>query len=157
MSIDEHTDLSLSQKDTTILQRVTGALRPEIPKGRRRLKKTCLEPIPLSERPTVVMQATTAIMRAIRRVRVERLSEYFEQTCDWRQHETAVICGSFQLTYQELDQRANRLAHLLISRGIGEGNTVGILFRALTRYLYCTSRSAQGGCCFCTTRSIISF
>jgi amino acid adenylation domain-containing protein len=136
MSIDKHTDLSISQKDTATLQCVTGVPQPKIPKVRRKPKKTRLEQLPLSERPTVVMQATTAMMRAIRRVRVERLPEYFEQTCDWRQHGTAVICGSSQLTYQELDQRANRLAHLLISRGIGEGNTVGILLeRSLDTYI----------------------
>ena len=75
-------------------------------------------------------------MRAIRKVPVERLPEYFEQTCDRRQHEIAVICGSAQLTYQELDQRANRLAHFLISRGVGKANPVGILLeRSLDTYI----------------------
>ncbi len=102
MSIDydsEHIDFSLSQKDTLILQRVSGEQRPEIPKVPRTPKKTRLERLPLSE-------TTTSVMRAIRRVRAEHLPEYFEQTCDWRQHETAVICGSSQLTYQELDLTA---------------------------------------------------
>jgi hypothetical protein len=93
---DEYIDLSLSQKDTLIHQRVVVLPRPEIPMRPGMPKKT----------------------------RLERLPEYFEQTYDRRQHETAVICGTSQLTYQELDHRANRLAHLLISRGVGEGNPV---------------------------------
>src|SRR5690242_5054438 len=94
---DELIDLSLSQKDTL----VGVAPRPEMPMVQRMLKKTRLERLPLSE-------TTSAMMRVIRGVRVERLPEYFEQTCDRRQHEAAVICGSSQLTYQELDHRANR-------------------------------------------------
>ena len=137
MTIDEHIDSSLPQKDTLILQHGAPAPRPKMPnKVRRKPKKTRLEQMPLSEKTTIVMRTTTAMMRAIRRVRVEHLPEYFEQTCDWRQQETAVICGSSQLTYQELDQRANRLAHFLISHGIGEGNPIGILLeRSLDTYI----------------------
>src|SRR5260370_29509388 len=130
MDIDEYIDFSLSQKDTLILQRVVPETpRPAPPRMQRTPKKTRLEQmqLPISETPTVMMRTTTALMRAIKRVRVECLPEYFEQTCDWRQHETAVICGSYQLTYQELDQRANRLAHFLISRRVGIGNPIGIL------------------------------
>jgi amino acid adenylation domain-containing protein len=126
---DEYIDYSLSQKDTLIHQRVAVAPRPEMPMGPRAPKKTRLERLPLSE-------TTSAVMRVIRRARVERLPEYFEQTCDRRQHETAVICGSSRLTYQELDHRANRLAHLLISRGVAKGNPVGILLeRSLDTYI----------------------
>ena len=131
MSIDndEYIDFSLSQKDILILQRVAGAPRPEIPMVPRTPKKTRLERLPLSE-------TTSAVMRVVRRVRAECLPEYFEQTCDRRPHETAVICGSSQLTYQELDHRANRLAHFLISRGVGKGNPVGILLeRSLDTYI----------------------
>ncbi len=39
---------------------------------------------------------------------------------------TAVICGSASLTYGELDARADRLANLLRSRGIGRGQFVGL-------------------------------
>ncbi|RJQ82230.1 amino acid adenylation domain-containing protein [Pseudonocardiaceae bacterium YIM PH 21723] len=59
--------------------------------------------------------------------RVTSLASYFELSCDRSPHAVAVICEDEQLTYQELDQRANRLAHLLRSRGIGSGHTVGIL------------------------------
>jgi amino acid adenylation domain-containing protein len=126
---DEYIDFSLSQKDTLIHKLVAETPRPEIPLVPRTLKKTRLERLPLRE-------TISAVMRVIRGVRVERLGEYFEQTCDRRQHDTAVICGSFRLTYQELDHQANRLAHFLISRGVGEGNPVGILLdRSLDTYI----------------------
>ena len=129
MENDERIEFSLSQKDTLIHKRVAEIPRPEIPLVTRTPKKTRLERLPLSK-------TTSAVMRVIRGGRVERLPEYFEQTCDRRQRETAVICGSSQLTYQELDHRANRLAHLLISRGVGKGNPVGILFeRSLDIYI----------------------
>ncbi len=41
------------------------------------------------------------------------------------------VAVSFQgvsMTYRELDQAANRLAHLLASRGVGRGECVGLLF-----------------------------
>ncbi len=86
----------------------------------RKPKKTHLEYLSVKE-------TTSAVMRIIRKARVERLPDYFEQTCDQRPQETAVICGSCQLTYQELDQRANRLAHFLISHGAEKGDLIGIL------------------------------
>jgi len=46
---------------------------------------------------------------------------------------TAVIFGSTTLTYRELDEQANRLAHLLIGHGIGPDKLVGI----------CLDRSAE--------------
>ncbi|MBO0790922.1 MAG: amino acid adenylation domain-containing protein, partial [Ktedonobacteraceae bacterium] len=62
-----------------------------------------------------------------RKKHIECLPQYFEQTCDQWSDELAVVCGSTQLTYLELDHRANRLAHLLRERGIAEGSKVGIL------------------------------
>ncbi len=39
---------------------------------------------------------------------------------------TALIFGEQRLTYRQMDQRANQLAHLLRSLGIGPGNLVGL-------------------------------
>ena len=128
-SSDEYIDFSLSEKDTLIHQRVAVTPLTEKPILPQMPKKTHLKRILLSETPS-------AMLEVFRRAHVECLPEYFEQTCDRRQHETAVIYGSSQLTYLELDQRANRLAHLLISRGVGKGNTVGLLLdRSLDTYI----------------------
>jgi non-ribosomal peptide synthetase-like protein len=63
-------------------------------------------------------------------------SHLFEQTARTRPNDIAVICGSEQLTYLELDRRANQLAHLLLQRGAGPDARVGILLeRSLETYV----------------------
>ncbi|EUA07792.1 AMP-binding enzyme family protein [Mycobacterium xenopi 4042] len=41
----------------------------------------------------------------------------------------ALSCGDVCMTYRELDEAANRLAHLLVGYGAGPGQYVGLLFR----------------------------
>ncbi len=57
----------------------------------------------------------------------ERLHHFFERRCDAHPAAVALIAGAEQFTYAELDRRANRLSHLLIRQGVGQGTTVGIL------------------------------
>ena len=65
-----------------------------------------------------------------------RLSRYFERACDERPGATALECAGEQLSYADLDARANRLANLLMARGIGSGNRVGILLhRSVDTYV----------------------
>ncbi|WP_139819930.1 non-ribosomal peptide synthetase, partial [Mycobacterium fragae] len=40
----------------------------------------------------------------------------------------ALTCGELSWTYRELDEAANRLAHLLVGRGVGPGQCVALLF-----------------------------
>ncbi|WP_142281571.1 non-ribosomal peptide synthetase, partial [Mycobacterium kyorinense] len=44
----------------------------------------------------------------------------------------AITCAGRSLTYRELDQAANRLAHLLAGHGAGPGQTVALLFSRST-------------------------
>ncbi|WP_158890714.1 Pls/PosA family non-ribosomal peptide synthetase [Amycolatopsis anabasis] len=68
--------------------------------------------------------------------RVAVLPQYFENTCDRRPDAVGVLCGDAQLTYAQLDRRANRLANLLVERGIRPGEPVGILLeRSLDTYV----------------------
>ncbi|HEX8696369.1 MAG TPA: amino acid adenylation domain-containing protein [Longimicrobium sp.] len=51
----------------------------------------------------------------------------FERQADATPHRPAVRCRGEQLTYAELDQRANRLAHRLRALGVGPEVPVGVL------------------------------
>ncbi|HSE18129.1 MAG TPA: amino acid adenylation domain-containing protein [Pyrinomonadaceae bacterium] len=61
------------------------------------------------------------------------LPELFETQVAARPEALAVISNQVQLTFAELNRRANRLAHLLAARGIGPESLVGV----------CMERSAQ--------------
>jgi amino acid adenylation domain-containing protein/non-ribosomal peptide synthase protein (TIGR01720 family) len=54
------------------------------------------------------------------------LVELFEAQVARAPDEVAVVCGDTALTYAELNARANRLAHLLIGRGVGAESLVGM-------------------------------
>ncbi|MEO5816460.1 MAG: amino acid adenylation domain-containing protein [Gemmatimonadaceae bacterium] len=51
----------------------------------------------------------------------------FEEQAERVSSRTAVVGGDVQLTYSELNARANQLAHLLRTRGTGPGAMVGLL------------------------------
>ncbi len=60
-------------------------------------------------------------------VRDELLHDLFEATADAAPGAAAVVRGEARLSYRELDDRANRLAHVLRARGIGREDRVAIL------------------------------
>ena len=67
---------------------------------------------------------------------VTRLSRFFERTCDERPSATALECEGERVSYADLDQRANRLANLLMARGARAGVRVGILLhRSVDTYV----------------------
>jgi amino acid adenylation domain-containing protein len=69
-----------------------------------------------------------------RSVPAERsLQELFEAQVAARSHSLAVVDGQEHLTFAELNERANRLAHFLLARGTGPESLVGL----------CVERSAQ--------------
>lgn len=59
-------------------------------------------------------------------VRDELLHEIFEASVDTYAQRAAVVAGDASLTYRELDERANRIAHLLRERGAKRGVYVGL-------------------------------
>ena len=63
------------------------------------------------------------------------LADLFECVVDTVPANEALICGDRRLTYKELDERANRLAHWLIDHGIGTGDHVGLYLWNGTEYL----------------------
>ncbi|MEX2459177.1 MAG: AMP-binding protein, partial [Actinomycetota bacterium] len=54
------------------------------------------------------------------------LADLFESVVDAIPDREALVCGDRRLTYRELDERSNRLAHHLESAGIGPGDHVGL-------------------------------
>ena len=54
------------------------------------------------------------------------IHQLFEEQVERTPEATAVVFGEQQLTYQELNQRANQLAHYLESLGVGPETLVGI-------------------------------
>lgn len=63
------------------------------------------------------------------------LSELFEMVADHVPTAPAVVTPTRRLTYAELEERANRLAHHLASVGIGAGDHVGLHLQNGTEYL----------------------
>ncbi|MRH89471.1 AMP-binding protein [Nocardia sp. SYP-A9097] len=57
------------------------------------------------------------------------VADLFEHAVDAVPDRLAIVCGDRSLTYRELDERANRLAHHLSAKGIGRGDHVGIYSR----------------------------
>ena len=58
--------------------------------------------------------------------RTFNLADLFEIVADAAPDRLALVAGDERLTYAELDERANRVAHHLIARGIEPGDHVGI-------------------------------
>jgi amino acid adenylation domain-containing protein len=55
------------------------------------------------------------------------LMSLFEQAVDQYSDNIALVCGDQQLSYAQLEQGANQVAHALHSRGVGPGQIVPIL------------------------------
>src|ERR1700753_2388503 len=54
------------------------------------------------------------------------LADFVEHTVDAVPSRTALICGDRRVTFAELEDRANRLAHHLAAQGVGERDHVAI-------------------------------
>lgn len=52
--------------------------------------------------------------------------QLFEAHAERDPHRPALVSGALQLSYTALNQRANRLAHALIARGVGPDSLVGV-------------------------------
>ena len=58
--------------------------------------------------------------------RTFNLADLFEVVADACPERLALVAGEVRLTYDELDRRANRLAHHLLDHGVGPGDHLGI-------------------------------
>ncbi|MFC4855948.1 non-ribosomal peptide synthase/polyketide synthase [Actinophytocola glycyrrhizae] len=81
------------------------------------------------------LEVLTAADRALLAARRDTATAYpsgatvhglFERCVDRTPDHPALVSGDERLTYRELDERANRLAHHLAARGIGTGDLVAV-------------------------------
>lgn len=63
------------------------------------------------------------------------LGDLFESVVDSVGGREAVVCEGVRLTYDELDERVNRLAHVLAGHGVGPGDHVAVVLRNGNEYL----------------------
>lgn len=68
--------------------------------------------------------------------RVVQVQHFFERSVDAFPNNTALVCDGVELSYKELEGRANQLAHYLQSLGLTSTDTIGILLeRSLESYV----------------------
>ena len=63
------------------------------------------------------------------------LADLFERIADAVPDREAIVAGERRLSYRQLDERANRLAHHLRGQGIGQGDHVGLQLVNGSEYL----------------------
>ncbi|MGX5219666.1 amino acid adenylation domain-containing protein [Pseudomonas segetis] len=85
--------------------------------------------LPMLDQP--FERATAARLSALPEVYPDRLTalSLFEEQVRLHPQQVALASGQSLMTYAELDARANRLAHWLLSQGYGPGSLIGVLAR----------------------------
>ena len=66
---------------------------------------------------------------------ISSLHQFFEQQVLKSPHAPAVICGTQRLTYRELNERANQIAHHLLKLGAGPEILVGVFLERTSNLL----------------------
>lgn len=72
----------------------------------------------------------------------------FEQEVKKHPNDIALICDDKTLTYNELNQRTNSLAHLLVSKGIGSNDIVCIMTNRSLETIVCMLAILKSGAAF---------
>ncbi|AMO93245.1 D-alanine--poly(phosphoribitol) ligase, subunit 1 [Collimonas fungivorans] len=87
-----------------------------------RLALSRIELLDAAERDQILVQWNDTA----REVQEQTLVELFEAQVEATPQAVALVCGEQELSYGELNARANRLAHVLIARGVGPEDIVGL-------------------------------
>jgi amino acid adenylation domain-containing protein len=120
----DHGTASLSPDAAARLARTIGVFVDAIPDG----VTTPLVSLPIlseqDERELAVLEAGETVD-----IPPVCLHELVERTADRVPDATAITSTDGDLTYRELDEQANRLAHRLADVGVGAGDAVGICMR----------------------------
>jgi amino acid adenylation domain-containing protein len=97
------------------LQRLIAGLAPTV-------KLDTIDILPVSERETLLAVNETAATYQ----REKCVHHFIEEQVSKTPAHIAVVCGNQQLSYEELNNRANQVAHLLNKSGITRGACVGM-------------------------------
>src|SRR5215204_4249409 len=79
---------------------------------------------------------------------VEGLHRLFEAQVERTPFAPALVAGTERLSYNELNERANRLAHHLIGLGVGADHRVGILLERSTSMVVALLGALKAGGCY---------
>ncbi|HPT20308.1 MAG TPA: amino acid adenylation domain-containing protein [Bacteroidales bacterium] len=72
----------------------------------------------------------------------------FEEQVDRNSRKIAVISEGLQITYKELNSKANQLAHYLISLGVKPGDAIGVSLERTAEMLVTVLGVLKSGCCY---------
>jgi non-ribosomal peptide synthetase component F len=73
--------------------------------------------------------------------------ELFEAQAELRPESVALVFDNSQLTYRELNEQANQLAHYLRERGVGPDTLVGLCVERSPGDGGCVAGNFESGCC----------
>ena len=73
------------------------------------------------------------------------LADLFELVVDAAPDREAIVSPARRLNYRQLDERANRLAHVLADLGVGSGDHVGLQLLNGSEYLEGMLAAVPGG------------
>jgi len=76
------------------------------------------------------------------------IHQLFESQCENNANKVAVICDDEELTYQQLNEKANQLAHYLISQGVKDNALVGVCLERSLDMLVATLGILKSGACY---------
>lgn len=125
-----HLTFSFNQEvyDEIVVQRAAGHLVRilETVAAQEDMKADEVELVTEAERIQIVEQFNASRLESlpVSEALVHRL---FEERVERGPEQTALEYGNFHLSYRELNERANRMAHGLRKRGVGEGKIVGLM------------------------------
>ena len=63
------------------------------------------------------------------------IADLFEMVTDTVPEREALVCGSTRVTFSQLEERSNRLAHFMKGQGIKAGDHVGLYMYNCAEYL----------------------
>ena len=80
----------------------------------------------------------------------ESVQHLFDQMAQSTPEQVAISCGDTRITYGELQQRTDKLAHLLLSGGAKKGSIVAILLDNKVDAITSIIAVLKAGCCICS-------